>query len=132
MQKITSKTGLENAILLLEAEQAVNWQLLKEQLHLTYNSFRPVNIIKSTFNDIVSSPNLINNILSVTTGMATGYLSKKLVVGASGNIIRKLIGSVLQFGVTSAVVKHPEKIRLISQYILKYLLHKKETNSNQL
>ena len=36
MQKLTSASELRNAIQLLEAEQAENGQLLKEQFYLTY------------------------------------------------------------------------------------------------
>jgi len=47
---------------------------------------KPVNLLKSTLKDITSSPYLIDNILGTTIDLATGYLSKKLVVRASGNI----------------------------------------------
>src|SRR4030065_834975 len=108
METITSATGLKNAIQLLEAEQAANWQLLKEQLNITYRSFKPINFLTNSFNNMVSSPYLIENILGTTLGLATGYLSKKIVVGASANIFRRLFGSLMQLGVTNAVARHPD------------------------
>ena len=49
MQNITSTAGLKNAIQLLEAEQAVKGQLLKEQFYITYESLKPVNLLKKHF-----------------------------------------------------------------------------------
>jgi hypothetical protein len=129
MQNITNKAQLKNAILLLEAERAVNGQILKEQFYLTYESFKPINIIKSTLKDIASSPYLVDNILGTTMGLATGYISKKIIVGSSGNMIRKLLGALLQFGVTTIVAKNPDTIKSIGQFIFQHFLHKKEKNS---
>ena len=63
MQNITSATGLKNAIQLLEAEQADKGQLLKEQLYITVESLKPVNLLRSTLDDVASSPFLIDNII---------------------------------------------------------------------
>ena len=128
MQNITSTAGLKNAIQLLEAEQAIKGQLLKEQFYLTYESLKPVNLIKSTLNDIATSPYLIDNILGTAMGLASGYLSKRIFVGASGNMIRKLLGSVLQFGVTNVVAQHPDTIKSFGQSSFN-IFQKKETNS---
>jgi hypothetical protein len=83
MQEISSFTGLQNAIQLLEAEQAEKRQLLKEQLYITYESLKPLNLIKGALNDISSSPNLLHNILGTVIGLGTGYVSKKIVVAGS-------------------------------------------------
>ena len=132
MQNITSIAELKYAIQLLEDEQSVKGQLLKEQFYITYESLKPFNILKSTLKDISSSPYLIDNILSTVTGLATGYLSKKVFIGASGNIFRKLIGSIVQFGVTNAVAQHPDGIKSLGQFIFQHIFRKKEKNSETL
>ncbi|MEI6049922.1 MAG: hypothetical protein WCS03_13535 [Bacteroidota bacterium] len=129
MHNITSIAGLKSAIQLLEAEQVVKGELLKEQLYFTYDSLKPVNILRKTLKDISNSPDLTDNILGTATGLASGYLSKKIFVGSSGNMFRKLIGSLLQFGVTTVVSQHPDAIKSFGQFILHYFLRKKETNS---
>ncbi len=131
MQNITSATGLKNAIQLLEVEQVVKLQLFKEQFHLTYESLKPVNILKSTIKDVASSPYLIDNILGTAIGLTSGYLSKKIFVGASGNMFRKLLGSVLQFSVTNVVAQHPETIKSFGQFIFQHIFRKKEMNSEK-
>jgi hypothetical protein len=125
MENITSSAELKKAIQLLEIEHAFNGQKLKEQFHLTYESLKPVNILKGTLKDIISSPNLIDNILGTTIGLATGYLTKKIVIGASGNLFRKLFGSAMQIGVTNVVAHHPDNIKSLGQAIFKRIFHKK-------
>jgi hypothetical protein len=63
--------------------------------------------------------------------LATGYLSKKIIIGTSANIFRKLIGSVLQLGVTSAVSQHPDTIKSLGHFILKKIFDKKEKKPEQ-
>jgi len=129
MEKITSATGLKNAILLLETDQTIQGQLLKEQFNFAYESFKPVNLIKSTVKDLASSPYLIDNILATAIGIATGFLSKKIFVGSSGNLFRKLLGSFLQAGVTNTVSQHPDTIKSFGQLIFQYFSHKRKMNS---
>lgn len=125
MQNITTIAELKNTIQLLEVEQAINGELLKEQFFLTYESLKPVNILKNTLKDIISSPYLTANIVDASIGLVTGFLSKKIFIGTSGNIIRKLLGTLLQFGVTNVVAKHPDPIKSVGQYILHKILPKK-------
>lgn len=129
MQEIISALALQDAIQLLESEQEVKKQLLKEQFYITYESLKPISLLKSAIDDISSSPYLVDNLSGTAIGLATGYLTKKLVVGTSGNLIRKLVGSILQFGVTNIVAQHSETIKSIGQAIFHHFLNKKEMNS---
>jgi hypothetical protein len=126
MENITSAAELKNAIQRLEVEQTVNGRLLKEQFYYTYDSYKPVNLLKSTLLGITSSPHLVDNILGTAVGLATGYLSRIVVVGASGNLIKKLFGTVLQLGITNSVAQHPGAIKSIGQYIFQHISRKKD------
>lgn len=129
MENITSTAGLKKAIELLEAEQDVKLQRLKEQFYPAYESLKPVSLLKSTLKDIRSSPYLIDNIIGTALGLATGYLSKKMVVGASVNRVRKLIGSILQYGITNVVAQHADSIKSYGQYFFQHIFSKKESIS---
>jgi hypothetical protein len=126
METISSIAGLKNAIQLLEAEQAAKGILLKEQFLLTYESLKPINILKSTLKEVSSSPLLIDNILGSAVGLATGYISKKIVIGTSGNIFRRLLGFVLEFVVTNVVAKNPEIIKSSGRRILQRIFKSKD------
>ena len=131
MQNTTYTTKLKNAIQLLEVEQADKEQFLKEQFQQTYESLKPINLVKSTLKDITSSTFLKGSVLGTGMGLATGFLSKKIVVAGSGNIFRKLLGSIVQFGVTSIVAKNPEAIISLGRFLIKNIPHKKDINSNK-
>jgi len=72
---------------------------------------KPVNLLRSSIRDVASLPYLIDNIIGTAVGLATGYLSRKIVIGTSGNLIRKLFGFLLQLGVTNTVAQHPGSIK---------------------
>lgn len=129
MKNTSSYARLQDAIELLEDEQAFKRELLKEQVNITYESLKPLNLIRNAFKDISSLPNLSENTLGSAVGLASGYLSKKIFIGASGNIIRKLIGLILQFGITNVVSQHPEAIRSFGQYILEHFFRREGVNS---
>lgn len=131
MQNITSAIELRKQIQLLEIEQAFSEKLLKEQLYITYESFKPINLIKNALSEVATSPSLIDNIIGGVVGLATGYLTKKIVIGASGGIFKKVLGSLMQFGVTSAVSQHPDAIKSVGKYIFQHIFRKKETNTEK-
>jgi hypothetical protein len=132
MQNITSVLELKNAIQLLEAEQAEDWYLVKEQFSLAIESLKPVNLIKTTLKDISSSPLLVDNIVGTAIGLATGYLSKKVFIGTSGNKIKKLLGTILQFGITNVVAQNSESIKLFGRSLFQHFFRKKEMNTETL
>ena len=74
MSYINHTLLLKTQIQLLEAEQSVKGQILKDQFYVVYESLKPLNILLRTLKDISSSPNLIDNVLSTTIGLASGYL----------------------------------------------------------
>ena len=126
MQNITTVAGLKKAIQLLQQEEAAKRQLLKEQLGITLESLKPINLLKKTVKDFSSSPELIDNVIGNAAGLISGYLSNKIFVGKSGNLTRKIIGIFIQLGVTKVVSQYPEVIRSFGQFILQYLQRKKE------
>jgi hypothetical protein len=118
---------LNDDIQQLKEEQAFNGKLLIKQFQLTYDSLKPVNLLKSTLSEVASSPYLIDNIIGASVGMASGYLSKKIVVAGSDNKFRRLVGSILQFGVTNLIAKNPEALKPLSKFIYQHVfLHKKK------
>lgn len=129
MQNITSTATLKNAIELLEVEHGLKGQLLKEQLYITYESLKPINILKRTMKEISSSPYLIDNISGAAMGLLSGFLSKRIFIGASGNLIRRFLGDILQFGVTNVVAQNSGTIKSIGQAIFQYFFRKNEMNS---
>jgi hypothetical protein len=124
MQKINSAAALRDAIAQLEITHAEEGKMLKQQFHLAYESIKPLNLIKSTFKEAVESPDLKDNIINTSVGLATGYLSKLLFVNVSHNPVRKLLGVALQFGITQMVAKNPEAVKSIGKKLMKIISRK--------
>jgi hypothetical protein len=125
MENRSVSIELKNSIQRLEVQLAYEEQLLKEQFNLTYEHFKPVNLLKSTIQEIAASPYLVDNIIATAVSLATGYLSKKIVIGTSGNIFRKFLGLLMQLGVTNTVAQHPDTIKSIGQYIYQHFIRNK-------
>jgi len=129
MQNITTSAELKDAIRILEERQAIQGTVLKENFFTVVESIKPVNILKSTFSQLRSSPDLMGGMLSTTVGLAAGYLSNKTLVGSSANLFRKLMGTVLQFGITSMIVKNPDAVKSLGQILVRRIFNKKEAGS---
>jgi hypothetical protein len=126
MEKITCAAELKIAIRNLEFGQEVQGQLLKEHFFLAFDSLKPANLIKNTLQDITSSPYLLDNMLGSVMGMFTGFISKKIAVGASHNLFRKMAGSLLQFGVTNLVAQHSDILKSVGNFIIDRIRQRKE------
>ena len=130
MENITTVEELKAAIYKLEQEKAIKWELLREEFYLTYENLKPFNLIKNGLKEMTTSPQFLESIISTTLGLFTGNLSRKLVMGGSRSIIRNLLGSILQFGITREVANHPDAIKSFGRFIFQNLLQRKK-NSNQ-
>jgi hypothetical protein len=131
MEKISTSAELKNAILLLEIDRDYKGLLLKEQFYATTEKLKPASMVRTIMDDISSSPYLLDNFLSTSAGLVSGFLSRKMFVGASGNIVRKVLGSFLQFGITNVVAKNPETIKTVVRAIAQYFVRRKTLNSQK-
>jgi hypothetical protein len=131
MQNITSIADLKNAIQLSEAEQTLRMNMLKEQFYIALDVFKPVNLIAGTLSNIVKSPFLVENLVGTAMGLATGYLSKFIIIGKSGYGIRRLIGTLMQFGVTSLVARNSGSIKSFGRSLFQHFFRKKEVNTER-
>jgi hypothetical protein len=125
MQKITNTAQLKIAIQQLESQQAAEWPLLKNQFRTTYESFKLINIIKSTFKEGISSPDLITNSLKAAAGLAIGLVTKKLLIGKTINPFKKMLGIFVEMFVAKNVVENASGLKSIGSLLLKKIGNKK-------
>lgn len=111
MNKPTNLIELKAAIIILEIKQKSDALKLKEQCLLTYEQFKPLNFIKNTFHDLVKAPEFHGDLLDTSLSIATGYISKKMVIGNTHNPLKKALGLILQIAVTKIVSNHAEEIK---------------------
>jgi len=103
---------LQAAIAILERKKLVQKELLAEQFHETYEHFKPINLIKNAIKDFeLSSSSLGSTLTSAAISAGAGILSKKLLVGRSGNPFKKLLGWAVELGVANLVSKNSGSIK---------------------
>jgi hypothetical protein len=126
MEPITSVTELKNAIQILETDHTVKKQSIRDQVNLLSENLKLSSLIRNNLQEIGSSPGMIDNILGATVGLASGYISKKIITGGSAGVARKLLGSLLQLGVTTVIAQHPDTIKSVGQFIFGHFLKKRD------
>ena len=127
MNQLNETDKLNEAIILVKNKRTLQLKIVKEQLHVTFESLKPINLIKNAFQEVTKSPELKSNILNNVIGLTTGYLSKKVIVGASHNPIKKLWGTFLQLVITSFVARHSDAVISAGENL--YQRFKKHSNN---
>ncbi len=130
MKKMSKTEALSQAIFLLEKKKANDLYELKEQFHQVKQGLMPMNVIKNALHDIGQSREARGNLLNNMIGIATGYLSKKIVVRGSHNPIKMVLGALLQFTIAKAVASHPDKIKEVGSNLLHKLYNKITSRRN--
>lgn len=108
MYNINNTHDLNEAILLLENEVDEQKRKLNDQLNALYESFKPVNVVKDVFSEVVTSDDFRSNLISATMGISTGYITKKLLFRKSSNLFKSLAGNLVQYGLANLII-HPSK-----------------------
>lgn len=77
MENISSTVELQDAIQLLEAEQAFKLILMKQNFRQAYETLKPINIIGNILDEVTTSSFLTNNIIDTTIGLTVTFREKQ-------------------------------------------------------
>ena len=105
MRKIKNADELKEVIAELEKKKDIDEAAMKYQFQETYESYKPANILKNTLSEVSASPKFRHNLLNVAIGLGAGYLSRRLMVGRQAGLLKRVIGTAVQFGVTTLIAK---------------------------
>ena len=123
---------LKHAIIALQQKRSIEREILAEQLYETYESIKPISLIKSTLKQVSSSSELKDKLIGNFMGIGTGILSRKFWVGSSHNPIKRLLGALIQFTITNVVSKNAEGIKNTGAYLLNHYLPKRKSLIDEL
>lgn len=129
MEKVTSTSELKDAILRLEQKQKEQWVDLKDNINVAFDSLKPINLIKSTYREFLSTPHMAQDIIGSTIGLATGFVTKKLVVRKSGNVLRNFAGGLVQMLISNFVTRHSNVVKTIGSGLLQRVFTKKKMSA---
>jgi hypothetical protein len=127
LEAIANTTDLSLAIQRLERRKLILEDELKDEFHNILQELKPANLLKNTLHEIQESTPLKHNLLKVALGLGAGYFSRKLVIGKSAGIVKKVLGTALQYGITNFIAKkdhntetdeyHPKKKNLFQRIL---------------
>lgn len=126
MEKQTAKEALRESIRQLEIQQVREGEELKAQFKATYESLKLVNLVKSSLKEVTESVEIKNTLFESIISVVSGYVSRKLMVRKNSNPFLKIVGLVMQFGITNLVAKNAEVIREYVTQLIDKFLHPKE------
>lgn len=114
-------------IAILEARQKLELKVMKSQLQVAYASLHPVNVIKNFFQKIgAKQSNSRESLGQSAIGIVSGYVSNKLVAGASKQLYKKSIGSVLQLVVAKSLAQNQSIISKGIAMLFQLIIGKKK------
>ena len=125
MEKSDPTLELKKMIVAKQIQYEIEGNLHKENIRSASSSFTPLNIIKSTIKDLVSSPDLKNNLVNTAVGLTTGFVAKKVLVGNTNNPVTKLFGVIVEMIVARKVTNNADEIKCMAGFIFNKLIDKK-------
>jgi hypothetical protein len=105
LEIIANTSDLSTAIKRLERRRNFLGEDLKDHFHIVLEELKPTNILKNTLHEVQESTTLKHNLLKVAIGLGAGYFSRKMVVGKSAGLVKKALGTALQYGITNFIAK---------------------------
>jgi len=129
--EINNAIDLDSAIAAMEKKKVIQEAILKNQYHETIEHYKPKNLIKSAFKNVLEPGETGNTILKTVGGIGAGLLAKNIVFGAGAtSFIGKLASNAFKIGATNAVINNKDKIAAWGISIYKNLFTKsKKTDS---
>lgn len=110
MEKIVTVTALREKITALEVSRTTQENALKQEFQNAFEQLKPANLLSKGVKNIASSPGFKQTVVSTALSVAAGYLSKKVLVGDTDNPFKKILGQLLQAGVTTGLIKNSDDI----------------------
>lgn len=124
MQVITNDAALANAIRLLESRRVMQADELRLQWKKTKENLNPAALIKDGIRETVNAPDFKENVVKGVLSLATGLITKKVLVGSSHSALKSLLGTLIQTGVTGMAFKNADPIKSKGASLLSGFLKK--------
>jgi hypothetical protein len=132
MKELKPSALLNEEIRLLESRQAYEFQLMRKQFYITAERLKPANLIANTLSEMITLPTTGNGIVENGIGIATGFIARKFLFGSSASPVKKIFGTLLQFGISNIIYKNSFAIKAIGGTLLKSVFSGRKTGGQRL
>ncbi|MFZ1677636.1 MAG: hypothetical protein WBP41_01360 [Saprospiraceae bacterium] len=117
MSTVHQTEALTTMIQSLEERRANELSELKAQLHLTGESMKPINLIKSAANELTGNKNVKSYLLQAGIGMAVGLLTKNVVENSKTSRNSKLVGNIAEMGLNNLTANQYAMVKLAAPLV---------------
>ena len=125
--EINNSSELQAAIKKPELQKELQKDLLVKHFNATYQSLKPFNILKNSLSKVIHSPVAVDNIINTSLSLGVGLISKKLLLGKSSGILKKLLGTAMEFGIAGMISKQSNSLKLGGLNLLSKLFKSKKS-----
>ena len=127
MAENTPYSDLKAAIKILEDEQAVKGQVLKDQFKVTLENLNPLNMIINSISSVTRSSEIRSDLFSLLIPLVTGFIGKKAFARSSRSPFLTKAGIIVMDGLNWYIAHNPEIVSSISQFFANIFRKKKKT-----
>lgn len=129
MHLIKNDATLQQAILALEQKKQQEAVALRDQWEYTRSNLNPISMLKEGVKDLFTSSDVKTGALKGILSLGAGFLTRKLVLGSSPGVVRKVVGTLAQTGATSLAFKGTDTLKekgapLLSKWLKKMKIGK--------
>lgn len=117
MSTINQTETLNNLIYSLEEKRKGELISLRAQLHLTGESLKPANLIKSAANELTGNKSVKSYLIQAAIGLAIGLITKKVFSSVKTNRSRNLMGNIAEMGLSKLPLNGPAIIRIAAPIV---------------
>jgi hypothetical protein len=127
MHKKDPSSSLKESIAKLEAQQAEEKRLLKEELSYAFEHLKPSNVIRNTVADLIATVHAKKNLLTTVMGAGAGYVASA-IFGPKPTMLNRLGARFIQNAVTLAVTQNSQAITDVALNLVTTLRRKVESH----
>lgn len=111
MEKITDLTSLDAEIARLTRQQESNKNAVAAEVNGFIDSLTPANLLSRAFQSVKETPGLKADLVQGGIGLATGFLTNKLLLGKVHGPLKAVLATALPALMTKAAIAVPDKVK---------------------
>lgn len=124
MEKNIELFDIEERIVELTEKNNRDRQEVVLAYKIAMNEIQPMNLIKSSLQDLISTPGLGKALLTTGLGMAANYISKQIAEENEEHHSKSTFASFMQVGISALTSKNPQNYKSIGLLLIKSLINK--------
>ena len=103
--ELSKAAVLKSVIAELEITRRLQEKALMDQYKLTYDRLRPLHMLRTTLEGLTTPGGIGSGVLNATLCTGGGWLARKLLLGRSPGLFKKMLGTLLEMGLTGLLGK---------------------------